>query len=153
MRTILLEPIVPGTDASSVNSWIFGNNKFFVISPPKACLLEPILNPSSGMSDLISSLNPSAELNNSSNLYVRSHFSNAFNSVLSVLANGATTWCDKALPSIFSPFNFLTPVQPLGVRRIIMGKRGDTTGWPLRASAWMALIFWYDSSSTLIIRS
>ena len=57
------------------------------------------------------------------------------------------TWCERKLPSTGLPSTSLGPVQPLGLRRTIMGHWGRWRNPPERHSSWMVRMSRSASSS------
>jgi hypothetical protein len=50
------------------------------------------------------------------------------------------TWCERNVPSVALPSTVFGPVQPLGERSTIIGQRGRSLPWPLRARDWIVRI-------------
>ena len=61
------------------------------------------------------------------------------------------TWCERQVPSTGLPSTSFGPVQPLGVRRMIIGQRGRTAVAGARRACWIAAISSRTASSVAAI--
>ena len=91
----------------------------------------------SGASAVISAATRPLSSNSSSGRYERIHASSAARCSGFSASFASGTWWARKVPSIGWPSTSLGPVQPLGVRRTIIGQRGRSAA-PSRARDWMA---------------
>ena len=66
-----------------------------------------------------------------------------------VCVSDSGTWCDRQVSSTFLPSTSLGPVQPFGVRRMIIGHSGRPVSPSSRAARWIAAI-WSNASSNAV---
>ncbi len=92
-------------------------------SPPLACGFALILRAPSGTVPRIAGIGPPRSSNSSSGRYERIHSSSIARCAGLSRTSASGTWWARQVPSTGRPSTSRGPVQPLGVRRMIIGRR------------------------------